>query len=114
MKPLNGLKLVFDSSNGMEGLNLKDTFKDSGAHCTYLNLDDCTFPNHEANPLVIENVHQLMKKVTELKADVGVMFDGDSDRAVFVDEKGQYVFPDLIIGLMARDLMKETKRYRYL
>ena len=110
MKPLKGLKIVFDSSNGMEGLNLRDTFQNSGAECTYLNLDvDCTFPNHEANPLVIENVHQLMNKVTELGADVGVMFDGDSDRAVFVDEKGQYVFPDLIIGLMARDLMKQRK-----
>ena len=50
-----------------------------------------------------------MNKVTELDADVGVMFDGDSDRAVFVDEKGQYVFPDLIIGLMARALMKQRK-----
>ena len=107
---LKGLKIVFDSSNGMEGLNLLDTFQNSGAECTYLNLDvDCTFPNHEANPLVIENVHQLMNKVTELDADVGVMFDGDSDRAVFVDEKGQYVFPDLIIGLMARALMKQRK-----
>lgn len=110
LKPLNGLKVVFDSSNGMEGLNLKDTFEQSGAECTYLNLDvDCTFPNHEANPLVIENVQQLMNKVREVGADVGVMFDGDSDRAVFVDEKGQYVFPDLIIGLMARDLLKNRR-----
>lgn len=110
MKPLNGLKIVFDSSNGMEGLNLKDTFENSGADCTYLNLEvDCTFPNHEANPLVIENVHQLMHKVKEIGADVGVMFDGDSDRAVFVDEKGHYVFPDLIIGLMARGLLKNRK-----
>lgn len=110
MKPLNGLKIVFDSSNGMEGLNLRDTFENSGALCTYLNLAvDCTFPNHEANPLVIENVHQLMHQVKEEGADVGVMFDGDSDRAVFVDEKGQYVFPDLIIGLMARGLLKNRK-----
>lgn len=107
---LSGLKIVFDSSNGMEGLNLKDIFENSGAECTYLNLEvDCTFPVHEANPLVIENVHQLMDKVKETGADVGVMFDGDSDRAVFVDEKGQYVFPDLVIGVMAQKLLKDKQ-----
>jgi len=107
IKPLDGLKIVFDSSNGMEGLYLEDVFKDSGAECTFLNLDvDCTFPNHEANPLEPKNVVQLQEKVKELGADVGCIFDGDSDRVMFVDEKGSFIFPDIVIGLMARGLLQ--------
>ncbi len=107
-KPLNGLKIVFDSSNGVEGLYLKDIFDKSGAEVHYINLEvDGTFPNHEPNPLEVENCHQLMAKVKEVKADVGVIFDGDADRCIFVDEKGQFVFPDIVMGIMARDLLKK-------
>jgi len=109
-KPLNGLKIVFDSSNGMEGLYLREVFEHSGAECTYINLEvDCTFPNHEANPLVVENVRQLQDKVREKKADVGCIFDGDSDRVMFVDNEGEFVFPDLVIGVMASELLKHEK-----
>lgn len=108
MKPLNGLKIVFDSSNGMEGLYLEEIFADSGADCTFINLEvDCTFPNHEANPLEPKNVVQLQEKVKELGADVGCIFDGDSDRVMFVDEKGNFIFPDIVIGLMAQGLLKD-------
>jgi phosphomannomutase len=96
-KPLKGLKIVFDSSNGMEGLYLKEVFKDCGAECTYINLDvDGTFPAHEANPLVEENILQLRAKVLELKADVGVIFDGDADRVAFLDETGAFVYPEIL------------------
>lgn len=107
MMPLDGLKIVFDSSNGMEGLYLEEIFANSGAECTFINLEvDCTFPNHEANPLEPKNVVQLQNKVKELGADVGCIFDGDSDRVMFVDEQGQFIFPDIVIGLMAQGLLK--------
>ncbi len=107
-KPLNGLKIAFDSSNGVEGLYLKDLFDDSGAEVHYINLEvDGTFPNHEPNPLVVENVRQLQDKVKEVGADVGVIFDGDADRCMFVDEKAQFVFPDIAMGVMGRALLKE-------
>ena len=107
-KPLDGLKIVFDPSNGMEGVYLEEVFRDSGAQCTFINLEvDCTFPNHEANPLEPKNVVQLQNKVLETGADVGCIFDGDSDRVMFVDEKGSFVFPDIVIGLMGRGLLKD-------
>ncbi|MCJ8347597.1 phosphomannomutase/phosphoglucomutase [bacterium] len=107
---LSGLKIVFDPSNGMEGVYLEDFFNECGADVTYINLEiDCTFPNHEANPLVLENVVQLQDKVKELGADIGVMFDGDADRVAFVDEKGQYIFPDIALGLMAQSQLAIDK-----
>lgn len=109
-KSLKGLKIVFDSSNGMEGLYLKDVFADCGADCTFINLEvDGTFPAHEANPLVEENILQLRAKVLELKADVGVIFDGDADRVAFLDETGAFVYPDIALGLMAREILKKEK-----
>jgi phosphomannomutase len=110
LKPLKGMKIVFDSSNGVEGLYLEELFADSGADCQYINLEiDGSFPNHEPNPLEIENVEQLMAKVKETGADVGVIFDGDADRVVFVDENGEYVYPDIAMGVMAREMLKNEK-----
>jgi phosphomannomutase len=61
---------------------------------------DGTFPNHEANPLIPENVADLKNLVIENKCDIGVIFDGDADRVMFVDEKGQFVSPDLMIAVL--------------
>ncbi|MFC1745264.1 phosphomannomutase/phosphoglucomutase [Candidatus Riflebacteria bacterium] len=109
-KPLTGLKVVFDTSNGMEGLYLEDIFGYSGAGCTFINLEiDGTFPNHAPNPLEPKNVVQLQEKVRETGADIGVIFDGDADRVMFVDEKGGFVSPDLIIPIMGRELLKDEK-----
>ena len=63
---------------------------------------DGSFPNHEPNPLIPKNVEPLKKLVSETKADVGVIYDGDADRVMFVDDKGRFVAPDLVVALMAR------------
>ena len=65
----------------------------------YSNL---SFPNHEPNPLVAKNVEPLKKLVSEIKADIGVIYDGDADRVMFVDDKARFVAPDLVIAMMAR------------
>ena len=63
---------------------------------------DGSFPNHEPNPLVAKNVEPLKNLVAEIKADIGVIYDGDADRVMFVDDKARFVAPDLVIALMAR------------
>jgi phosphomannomutase len=63
---------------------------------------DCTFPNHPADPLKRENLRDVSEAVKRSGAAFGVAFDGDADRAVFVDERGEPVPSDLMTALLAR------------
>jgi phosphomannomutase len=68
---------------------------------------DGNFPNHEANPLDHETLRDLQAKVRGGGYDFGVAFDGDADRAGFVDERGEIVPMDMITGLIAQAILKE-------
>jgi phosphomannomutase len=91
---LGGLKISMDISNGMAALFIKDLLGDKAMYF-YDELDGC-FPNHEANPLVAKNIFDLQKHVRDNKSDIGVIFDGDADRVMFVDENGDFNSPDLL------------------
>jgi len=99
------LKVVVDAANGMgsiyrpllEQMNLD-------LDPLYFELDG-SFPNHEANPLKLENLRDLSARVRETGADLGVCFDGDADRAAFVDETGEPVGSDLSTALIAGELL---------
>ena len=95
----SNLKIAFDLSNGMSCLFAHEVF---GEEPEYLfDTMDGRFPNHEPNPLVAKNVEPLRELVRRTGADVGVIYDGDADRVMFVDDKGQFVAPDLVIAMMA-------------
>jgi phosphomannomutase len=94
----DNLKIGIDVSNGMAALLVKDLLGDKPIYI-YDELDG-TFPNHEANPLIPENVADLKKLVIDNQCDVGVIFDGDADRVMFVDEKGRFISPDLMIAVL--------------
>lgn len=101
----SNLKIVMDCSNGMASILVKDIF---GTQPIYMyNELDGSFPNHEANPLEPQNVVDLQKRVLREKADIGVIFDGDADRVMFVDEKGQFIPPDLMIAVLAHYFVEE-------
>ncbi len=95
----SNLTLAFDLSNGMSNLFAKRIYGDT-PHYIFDTIDG-RFPNHEPNPLIPKNVEPLKELVREVGADAGVIYDGDADRVMFVDEKGQFVAPDLIIAMMA-------------
>ena len=95
---ISSLKIGIDISNGMAGLLARELFGDA-PYYLYEELDG-TFPNHEANPLIPENSRDLCALVREKGCDVGVIFDGDADRVMFVDEKGGFISPDLTIALL--------------
>lgn len=102
----SNLNIGIDLSNGMAALVVKDIIgKGNGGngpgavHYIFDELDG-TFPNHEANPLVPENIVALQKLVKEKGCDIGVIYDGDADRVMFVDENSRFISPDLIIALM--------------
>lgn len=95
---LSSLKMGIDCSNGMAGLFIKKLL---GNQPRYINLQpDGRFPNHEPNPLDPDNQQDIKTLVKEKKCDIGVIFDGDGDRVMFIDEKGEFISPDLIIALM--------------
>ncbi len=99
------LKVVIDAANGMGSIYRPILERlDVELVPLYFELDG-TFPNHEANPLKLENLRDLCAKVLETGADFGVSFDGDADRAAFVDESGEPAGSDLITGLIAGELL---------
>ena len=95
----SNLKLAIDCSNGMSSLFVKRIYGDAPAYI--FDTLDGRFPNHEPNPLIPKNVEPLKELVKKTGADIGVIYDGDADRVMFVDEQARFVAPDLIIGLMA-------------
>ena len=107
MRPLT---VAIDTANGMGGLVVPAVFERLPVELLHLFPElDGTFPNHEANPLDHETLAELEKRVKSEKADLGIAFDGDADRAVFVDEKGQIITNDLATALMAADILSREK-----
>ena len=108
LKSARKLKVVIDAGNGMGGFSVPKVFNDSNFEIVpmYFELDG-TFPNHEANPIEPANLVDLQKRVLVEKADIGIAFDGDADRAFFIDEKGQSITPSAITALIAK---RELKR----
>lgn len=96
LKPKKQIKVVFDSSNGTTGLVLREIFKDNKlVKFKLINQKmDGNFPAHGPNPLAWGADWQLDKEVIKEKADLGVIFDSDGDRAFFVDDKGRLVDSD--------------------
>ena len=101
----SGLNIAMDVSNGMASLFVRDIFGDQPSYI-YEEMDG-TFPNHEPNPLVQKNVEALKALVAQTKADVGVIYDGDADRVMFVDENSRFISPDLMIAVLGHYFLEE-------
>jgi len=99
------LKVAVDAANGM-GCLYRPLLEAAGVDLELLYFElDGTFPNHEPNPLKLENLADLCRRVRETGADLGVSFDGDADRAAFVDERGDPVGSDIMTALIAGELL---------
>lgn len=100
-------KIVIDYANAMGSKEMEGIEHLFEIIPLYKKLDG-SFPNHEANPLIAETLTELRKKVVEHGADFGAAFDGDADRCGFVDNLGEIVNMDLIIALIAMDIMETS------
>ena len=99
-KGLEDLNLSVDCSNGMSNLVIKEILANNkNVHYIYDTFDG-TFPNHEPNPLEEKNCRALEKEVIKNKSDVGVIYDGDADRVIFVDDRGEWVQPDYVTAVL--------------
>ena len=95
----SSLRYAVDCSNGMASILVHELFPDAVIINDTL---DGTFPNHSPNPLKAEAREQIAALVREKKLDCGVIFDGDADRCMFVDERGDFVQPDYLIPIVAK------------
>ena len=103
------LRYAVDCSNGMASLLVRELFP--GAVVVNDALDG-TFPAHSPNPLKAEAREQVAALVREKGLDCGVIFDGDADRAMFVDEDGAFIQPDYLIPVLAEtgfDVYDQTR-----
>ena len=102
---LEDIRIAVDCSNGASCLFIKKLLGDIPF---YINdILDGNFPGHEPNPLEAENQVQIKETVLKNKCDIGLLFDGDADRITFIDEKGQFISPDLIIAFLGNYFIGE-------
>jgi phosphomannomutase len=99
IKPFN---VVLDAGNGIAGMVAPRLFEHLPCRVEALCFEvDGTFPNHEANPLIEENRRDIVERVGETKADIGIAWDGDADRVFFIDGTGEFIAGDFITALLA-------------
>ncbi|HXV67730.1 MAG TPA: phosphomannomutase/phosphoglucomutase [Nitrospira sp.] len=102
------LHVVIDCGNGAASLVAKQALELLGCKVTGLYCElDGRFPNHHPDPTILENLADLMRKVKECNADVGIGYDGDADRIGAVDEQGNVLWGDRLMVLYARDILAE-------
>lgn len=100
------IKLVVDQSNGTGSVEV-EAIQSLFPNTKVINTRVAgTFPGHEPNPLKPQNRKQLVAAIKKEKADLGIIFDGDADRVCFIDEKGCFVRPDLILLMMLNEQKK--------
>ena len=103
------LNIVADTANGTCGLVAPTLFHQVGCDIHTINKEpDGTFPAHLPVPKA-ETLGELMKEVVNNQADFGVGYDGDGDRAVFIDEKGNLIPGDITLLIFAKDILKKNK-----
>ena len=93
------LDISIDCSNGMSSLIIKNVLKDDSIHYIYDTFDG-SFPNHEPNPLDERNCEDIKRETLKNRSDVGIIYDGDADRVMFIDEKGRFIQPDYITSVL--------------
>ena len=93
----SSLRISIDCSSGVSSLIIKDILPDAD----YINdTFDGTFQAHAPNPLDQASCRQLEAEVLKNHSDIGIIYDGDADRVVFVDEKGRFIQPDYMIAVL--------------
>jgi phosphomannomutase len=103
------LHVAVDGGNGMAGVTVERVFARLEATLDGLYLEpDGSFPNHPADPIQPENLRDLISMVAEGGHDLGVAFDGDADRAFFIDDNAQAVSGSTVTALIARWMLARS------
>lgn len=101
------LRVGVDAGNGTAGPFILKVLNHLGCEVYDLYCDmDGTFPNHEADPTVMENLEDLKKLVLDEKLDIGIGFDGDGDRLGIIDKNGEIIYGDQMMIIFSREILK--------
>ena len=104
---IGALRVAVDGGNGMAGVTVTRVFDRLTATLDGLYLEpDGTFPNHPADPIQLENLQDLIEKVSRGGHQLGVAFDGDADRAFFIDDEASPVSGSTVTALIARWMLR--------
>ncbi|MDH5704410.1 MAG: phosphomannomutase/phosphoglucomutase [Candidatus Aminicenantes bacterium] len=100
------LKVIVDAGNGTAGVIAVPIFQKLGCEVIPLYCEmDGTFPNHHPDPTLPEALEDLIQKVKETEADLGIAYDGDGDRIGVIDDKGHIIWGDMLMVLFSRDIL---------
>jgi phosphomannomutase len=102
------LKIAWDAGNGAAGEVMhRISLKIKGEnHLLYEKIDG-NFPHHHPDPSIEENLSDIKTKIADNNLDIGIAFDGDGDRIGVIDDEGVMLYPDQILILYARDILKK-------
>jgi phosphomannomutase/phosphoglucomutase len=101
------IRVVVDGGNGTGGITAPELYRRLGAEVFPLFCDvDGRFPNHHPDPTVTKNLQDLIAKVRETGADLGIGLDGDADRIGVVDGRGRILWGDQLLVIFARDILR--------
>ena len=104
------VKVVVDSANATGGVVGPELYKKLGCEVVELFSEpDGNFPNHHPNPSVEKTLDTLKEVVTKEHADIGIAYDGDSDRIGIVDSEGRFLTGDKLLLIYAQDLIEKCK-----
>lgn len=105
-----GVKVVVDSANATGGVVGPELYKKLGCEVVELFSEpDGNFPNHHPNPSVEKTLDTLKEVVTKEHADIGIAYDGDSDRIGIIDSEGRFLTGDKLLLIYAQDLIEKCK-----
>jgi phosphomannomutase len=102
------LRVIVDAGNGMAGLAIPKITKQLPVQQTQLFFElDGNFPNRPSNPLSPDAAKSIAQEVLAQRADFGVMFDGDTDRLMLIDEQGRFIKADTTLALLVKHFLKK-------
>ncbi len=113
LKKISPMKIAIDTANAVPGILVSEMFK--GTKCKvkhFLKKLDGNFSVHTPNPLDPAAKQYIEERMREDKYDLGVAFDGDGDRILFLDENGNDIRPDIITALMSEILCRKKKKMK--
>jgi phosphomannomutase len=103
------LKIVVDCGNGVPGAFTPQVYRALGCEVIELFCDvDGSFPNHHPDPSQPVNLQDLIARVKESGADLGLALDGDGDRLGIVTRGGNIIYPDRQMMLFAQDVLSRA------
>ena len=109
------IKVVLDPANGTTSCIARDIFEKLNIDLTIINEEsDGNFPNHHPDPTIEENLAMLKEKVKEIKADIGIGFDGDGDRIGIIDELGNMVPIESYAIIILRNIIDKVDNKKFL